>query len=250
MKNKNIIIHGRPIFEYDIKKANISVLRSKGLITAELYDELYKADRMARQIKIGLLRKYDKTGKLTKELQSGIDESVDIFINKNNIKRENIIRRSNDALYIVDIPSIKYTKINEYIEFVNKGEYSTYMRIGKLEFFYKESIAINEGPNFKVLGNRKQSDFIYEVIYEIMGVIDNSGISEFTINFLNILINAYKNREFANKNVYKNLYVDKFVMGDYEIDDMDIDKYDKELNIEDNLNILYDIKRLLLSEFI
>ena len=63
-------VFSRYIREYDIQKANISILFDKGIISQQDYEYLYNSDRMERQIYIGKLQRSNK--KITKALQSGI----------------------------------------------------------------------------------------------------------------------------------------------------------------------------------
>ena len=48
------------IREYDIQKANISILYSKSLIDKSTYDRLLVSSRQDRQVEIGLLIKHNK----------------------------------------------------------------------------------------------------------------------------------------------------------------------------------------------
>ena len=48
---------GQYITEYDMSKANISVLLYKGVIDKKLYDELYNSDKFYREKYIGMMQR-------------------------------------------------------------------------------------------------------------------------------------------------------------------------------------------------
>ena len=71
------------IYEYDISKANINVLYSKGVIDKKTYDYLYNAERMTRQVYVGKLQR-DKA--IVDILKAGIIEAKKILFEANDIK--------------------------------------------------------------------------------------------------------------------------------------------------------------------
>lgn len=229
------------IYEYDIRKANISVLYDKKLLSKDTYTKLYHADRMTRQVYIGKLQRDDK--KYTEALQAGIKEARNIFIKNNNIKEDNIIRISNDAIYTTGV-IIKNPKINNNIVFVNKGSYTTYIRINKYEIFYSYNI-INKSKSYKVLGLTLKDghNAFLNLLLEILYYIETSSL-DIAYNMLLNIIDSYKNREF-DKEYYISFDPNCcYMIGNYLCDD--ISENDKTLvDIEFNLNILYKIKQII-----
>ena len=61
------------ICEYDLSKANINILYSKGVLDKDTYDWLYSAKRMVRQKYIGKLQQ--QNGEVIRILQAGIVEA-------------------------------------------------------------------------------------------------------------------------------------------------------------------------------
>ena len=88
------------IYEYDIQKANISVLRELNLIDEDYYQRLYKLPRMQRQVEIGYLIKY--TDGLSDKLSEGIASFRKSFFEANNIEDEDILSIKNDAIFVID----------------------------------------------------------------------------------------------------------------------------------------------------
>ena len=83
------------IREYDIAKANISILYTKGVISKELYEQLLVAPREERQITIGLMQQKDP--KIVKILQQGIFEAKKALFELNQIQDADILTIKNDA---------------------------------------------------------------------------------------------------------------------------------------------------------
>lgn len=75
-------------YEYDIKKANISILLNLRLITPELYREFYDMpDKATREIKIGLMLRDNP--EMNRALSNGI-----------YIKIKNFLYSNQDLLYL------------------------------------------------------------------------------------------------------------------------------------------------------
>ena len=86
------------IYEYDIRKANISILLKYGAITKETYNEFLMMDKKERQIKIGLMQREDP--KLKQVLETGFEEARKLLIQSNSIELDEIISIKKDALFI------------------------------------------------------------------------------------------------------------------------------------------------------
>lgn len=155
------------IREYDISKANINILFAKGAIDKQLYNTLYNADRMTRQIHIGLMIRNDST--LQEILNQGIIEYKQKFFEANDITDMDIISIKNDALFILNKKPQVLTFDN--VSFVEKNTYTSYMRLNELEIYYG-------------------SVFDSEVI-DIKGIKDND-LEIYHIDFLNIIIDFFR----------------------------------------------------------
>lgn len=248
MIGHNIII-GHNICEYDIRKANISVLFDSGMIDEDTYNKMYVADRMDRQKFIGLLQLQDK--KYTKALQDGISKARDIFIKNNDIQLSNIIRISNDAIYTIDIDA-DYTKISPHVEFIKKNAYTSYMKIifntyvksYTYEFFYGYD-AINKKEWYKVLGIKdtvKYDDNFVQLILLIFNTLETEGFNEGLRACLDV-IKAYEHYEYP-VNFYRPFDSrGKYLYNGYYIDELNtINQSEDNINFNHNLNILYAIK--------
>jgi len=109
------------ISEYDIACANISILAEQGKISKKMYNTLKEADKQERNEVIGVLERDDKS--LYTSITNGIDNAVDIFINKNKIKPDQILERNHDAVFVMGRSDIKNTDFGEFIKFNEKNTY-------------------------------------------------------------------------------------------------------------------------------
>ncbi|MFW6015180.1 MAG: hypothetical protein ACOCRK_01935 [bacterium] len=122
------------ITEYDLRKANINVLYSGGLISKEKYIELKNSDKKKRVIEVGLMFRDDK--KLHAEFTKRLKRYVDTFIMDNNLE-DNIYEVVKDAVWVYGRYP-KKRKYNEYVEFIKKREATSVLPIGlrNIVFYY------------------------------------------------------------------------------------------------------------------
>ena len=123
-----------PIQVYDIRKANISVLREKGIITQSDYDSLYLADKMYREIFIGKLLGNDPSA--SKILADGIIDAKRLFFEANNIEDRDILEINNDAVYIIGSKSIKIQQFSHFIYFNQAESYTSFYNVKNIRFYY------------------------------------------------------------------------------------------------------------------
>ena len=136
-KEKNYTIKLNYLFnqyirEYDISKANINILFAKGVIDENLYRQLYDADRMDRQVYIGMMIRNNE--KIQEVLNEGIIEYKQKFFEANGITDADIISIKNDAVFVLN----KAPRILKFdnIEFVHKNTYTSFMRLNEIEVYY------------------------------------------------------------------------------------------------------------------
>ena len=121
------------IFEYDIEKANINILWSKGVIDDKTYNYLYNIKKIYRQIYIGKLLQNNYG--LQSILYNGIEEVRRKLFESNNIKDNEVLSIKNDAIYVVN-RELQITQFNNII-FRKKNTYTSFYRLTKfLEFYY------------------------------------------------------------------------------------------------------------------
>lgn len=124
------------IKEYDLSKANISVLYESKAITKEDYERLASLDKHSREVEIGLrIRSQPSIFNL---IQQGIKQTRDMFLKCNKIEEHQILYIDNDSISIIDKDLIdnRYTILSDYIEFKIKNIYTSMYRLGEIDFLY------------------------------------------------------------------------------------------------------------------
>lgn len=117
-------IYKKPIREYDMESANVSVLREKDLISGEMYLDIMESPKGARNKLIGMLIRDNKDEDIYNKIKDSIDEYVEELIVSNNVSKKDILERSHDALFIGGTEDLKYTKFGDYVTFKLKHKYS------------------------------------------------------------------------------------------------------------------------------
>lgn len=229
------------IREYDISKANINILYSKGVLSKDMYDKLKVATREERQITIGIMQLENK--KVQNILSSGIIEAKKQLFEANNIQDNDILSIKNDAVFIIN-KVLSNTRFGGNIEFKLKNTFTDFIHLQGIEIYYgidrvfkTETIEIKGLGKNKYLHDNFMTDFIIYMITELESGNVESAISSFT-DFYNDYINGELNigyyREYNSTSMYS------IINQPYKISNPGNDKYTKTkvININYNLNIL------------
>lgn len=123
------------IREYDLSKANISVLRSIGVIDDNTYYQLYNAERMQRQIFVGNMIRDNK--EIGYQLKRGLMETKKALFELNQIQDYEVLCIKNDAIFIIG-RELNITRIDQYREFKCKNVYTIFMKLRNLEIYYAD----------------------------------------------------------------------------------------------------------------
>lgn len=185
-------IFGRYIREYDIQKANISVLYELGVLSKEKYDMLFNADRMSRQVYIGKLIREDSS--IGQAIKTGIMNAKNIFFEKNNIDSRDILSIKNDAVFIIDkVPmNVSFGKIH----FVLKNTYNTYIKLDKLQIYYGNNLEdeIVDVKGIKDIDLETYHMSFLSIIIEFIRNMNSFG-PEKALDFINSVMDMYIRRE-------------------------------------------------------
>lgn len=240
------------IFEYDISKANISILRQMNLITEDQYKRYYVMDKREREINIGLLQKNDP--KYKEALEEGFMESRRFLLHENNVEDNEIISIKKDAIFVTR--PMRITKLG-YIEFTLRNVYQMMVKTNnpKLEFYF----ALLEGDNcnIDVKGVKDSSlpfhTLLLSKICSLFSHIINGDIEE-AVSELSELLREYSNRSLPLEyyREFNSLSHYRIVPGFYS--EFTIDRTDESarpyLNIDYNLNLLTDLYKIISDMYV
>ena len=140
-------IIAKNIYEYDIKKANISVLYSIGAITKEHYDMLFSLPKIDREIEIGYMLKYSDS--LSDKLSEGIKSYRQKLFESNDLSDLDILAIKNDAVFVIS-KKLTHTRFG-IVEFALKNTYSTFLKLNNIEVYFKSDM-VNETVQLEIKG--------------------------------------------------------------------------------------------------
>lgn len=115
------------IREYDISKANISVLLDSGVIDKETYNILWNQPKQVREVTVGKMQGRDPT--ISQKLKEGLAHCRHIFIEGNRLTDEEILSINNDSITIVGDRRIEITRVMEHVTFRLDGQYRMFFSI-------------------------------------------------------------------------------------------------------------------------
>lgn len=158
-----------PIRSYDIRKANISVLREANCITEEQYNYLFNANKMEREIYIGKL--IGSKTELSAILANGIKQAKKLFFEANGIEDSDILEINNDAVYVIGYKTVPVQQVSQYVYFKLEEEYTAFYRVKNISYYYgyntvtrKEVLrAKGLGETATTLHERYMLDFLKEL---------------------------------------------------------------------------------------
>ena len=229
--NKNLLyLRNKTIYEYDISSGGYSCSLNAGLLDHDEQLILKNLSKKDKQIFLGNKALQEKD--FTKLLHAAFRKEISHFISVNNIPEENILSIKKDSITFYN-SNVTITK-NNHVEFTLREKFTTFLLLGKLEFYYN----IDDGQ-FLVKGISSAINVEGTLLEEIKRILHlksyksdqsiHTHLKEMRENYLSkALTNSYY-RELNALGKYKllsklksaNLYVD--TLKDEEIDLIDIE---------------------------
>ena len=242
----------KEIQEYDISKANISILRQSNIINDQQYNYLYNLDKRDREVKVGL--ELRKNPELNKVLDQGFIQSRKLFFEANNIDDIRVLYIDKDSVTVID-QMIKVNKIAEYIDFKQKERYTSFYRLGVIDFLYyndneKESYRFKNANMKRLLTDHKNYmiDFLLSVAYLAQ---NNSSldlilmIRDFYNKYVNKKLNVRYYREFNQTSMYKVLSTSTYSYYTDSIPNI----YTDNIDIGYNAKLIRDLYKVFCNEY-
>jgi len=238
------------IYELDISKANINILYSKGCIDKEIYDYLYNAERMVRQVFIGKLLKNNP--EIIKQLKDGIIEAKKALFEANNIQDYEVLSIKNDAVFLINrIPKVRDFGL---IHFAAKNKYTGYYKVRNLEFYYYyNSITKEEYLHIKGLGDKNypaHEKYLIQFFKDLFYTIQCNGVEialrllkDFYMQYISLSLPTGYYRRFGLTNDY-HFKINTVVGSGYYINYI-TDEMKPMIDISYNLNILLEMQKIL-----
>lgn len=202
----------RKIREYDLSKANISALLWTGRISESEYNQYLVMDKNTRERLIGLAIGKDKS--IYDSIQEGIIYAKKQLFETNGLEDKNIVSIHNDAVFVRSNNPLPNVQFGPFI-FNIKNQYTTYMRLDKLEVYFIAEEKMGEVSikiDIKGLGDNvieSHRNGMMDVISKVCYFLECGNIVE-AIEYMNITYRdfAYRQlpltfyRSFDNDNAY------------------------------------------------
>ena len=241
------------IYEMDLSKANINVLRTKNIIDQKTYEYLYNSERMVRQVYVGKLCK-DK--RVSDALKEGILEAKKLLFEANDIKDYEVLSIKNDAVFLLN----KIPKIRDFglLHFVPKNKYTGFYKVRNFEFYYyysnfdKEEYLHVKGISDSVIEYHK--DYFYQFLKDLFYTIQCNGVEiairmmkDFYIQYINLQLPVEYYRRFDTQNDY-HFKIKTSIGTGFAINNI-TEEMKPLIDISYNLNILLELQKILVNMY-
>lgn len=135
--NKGInFLHGESIVEWDMKSANLSLIRYYHLAQQSTIERIEKMDKVHRQIYVGKM--CQKSVDFTQALEKAFDDIIELFLTSNELDRDqDVISIRKDAVFVRN-RHVDHSTFGDVVNFRPKGQYSGYLRLPKYEFYHAQ----------------------------------------------------------------------------------------------------------------
>lgn len=193
-----------PIHEYDITKANISILRDMNVLTEEQYQYYLTAPRMERQIAIGKM--LGRKG-ISDILAQGVSNAKRIFMERNNIQDNEIIAIRNDAIMVISDRHM-ILDVSDRVKFRLSAIYRSFYKLFRSYYFYYnfDLVTKTEVLDIKGLDDvaiELHRHYMLEFLNELFYTAQIEGV-ESAIKLLSVVYNDYINMK-LDVNYYREL---------------------------------------------
>ena len=242
------------IYEYDISKANINVLYSKGAIDKDTYDYLYTANRDIRQVYIGKLQKENK--EIVNILKAGIIEAKKCLFEANNIQDYEVLSIKNDAVFIIN-RQLQNTQFG-LINFKCKNKYTSFYKFNNLEVYYfYDSFSKNEVIEVKGISDNKlalHKDYMLQLLKDIFYTIQTVNVEmamrmlrDFYLQYIKLELPIEYYRKFSADSAFH--YKLKTISGAGYDTVICPEGQLQVLDISYNISVLMDLQKILASMY-
>jgi len=193
------------IQEWDLKQANISILRSLNILTDEQYTYYQNIPKQQREIEIGIMR---KNKDIEAAYKSGLIAAKQAFFTQNNLQEPNILYIDHDSITTVhNWRDMTATNINgyisPYIQFILKNTYTSFYKLPMMDFLYYNTSS-HESFRFKGIDDYKLRSIHKDYFIDLLLSIAYSAQTNSILDTLNMIKNVYA--LYCNKQMNLNYY--------------------------------------------
>lgn len=249
------------IIEYDISKANISILYEAGHLTQSEYLYYFNAPKEEREVAIG--KRICRNNELSDILKQGIEDARCSLFQILSLDQTNVLAIKNDAVFVIKNGIVDYPdtiQISPHIAFKHKGEYRSFYRFKHKQLFYTINPIMNtEGMSIKGLGDyaiNLHSNYLISWFMYVFRIAIISG-SKAALAECDRFMKLYINRELPIE-YYRRF--DSAAMYDFRVEFSPWSQFsadfltegmaEKSISIDYNLDIISSLARMYINEII
>lgn len=184
------------IREFDITKANISVLRDANVLSESQYQYFLQCPKMEREIAIGKME--GNNPEISKIKKEGIAQARKAFIELNDIQDSEILAIRNDSIAVVGNRPINILQVSDRVFFREDGRFTSYYHLGIIDYFYYANI-IDGVEHLAIKGMNDDAirlhwNFMLDLLNELFYRAQFEGVKS-SIPILNSVYKQYISRE-------------------------------------------------------
>ena len=181
------------IREYDMEKANISILADEGLISKSQYDYYAALPKRQREVEVGILQRDNPS--ILSGLKRGFVRAREKFFRVNAIRDSSLLYIDKDSITTIEQARTYFgvgtmqTRLSNYINFRLKNEYTSFYRVFLIDFLY-----FNDGntESFRIKNvNEKVPLKHMHYMMDLLLSIAYSGQSSRVLDTLQMIKHAY-----------------------------------------------------------
>jgi hypothetical protein len=232
------------ITEYDLKSGGLSVIKENSLLNNDVIEKLSSMEKEKRNIIIGKLQiKYPD---LSAKMVEGFASARKTFVDKNNIKADQILSIKKDALFLINPKGI-IEQVTPNLLFRAKNTYTSYLNINRKEFYYSPSLEFLEVKGIPDEIVQKQNEYLLKDMLRFMRQAEKI-TAPVLFSSLREYQSKYLKRELPTE-TYRNLENGKFSFDGYDMDEIDAEDIEN-VDISKNYTeyVLPMIRQLLLLD--
>lgn len=190
--DKSIDLYIGTLVEYDMRDGGLSIIKEFKLLPPYMIDQIAALPKgIQRNSYVGKLRHNDTYKDIPAIQNQKFKELRILFGEKNDLADEDIFAVRKDAIFTKRF--CYTTKLGEYIEFREKNVYDAFMRIGKIEFYWRKDSKDMDVKGFSSDSNliHKHDGYMNSIIWEFIRYLasfDEDGARKYIVS----IIDKYK----------------------------------------------------------
>lgn len=177
----------KDIFEYDMKRGGLSIIKQKKLLPEELIQKLDSMPKEQAHREEGNLKRVYKD--LSKQQMDAFTEYRLLFGEMNELTDDDIVSVAKDAIF-----TTKYCgqqKLAEYIEFREKNYYTSFLQINKICIYKGDHTDVKGIHDDKIEYHEKGMLLVLARLMDYLSRYDKEGY----LHYLVSIMNEYKKRK-------------------------------------------------------